>query len=84
VVVRAELVPPRYRLAVIEEPSNRIVMRLPEIPAPAVNTIAEQLARLLPTLRVAAAVRDSVRTVADILRRNASSTTARPRRARKG
>ena len=78
-VVRAELVPPRYRLAIIEEPSNRIVMRLPEIPAPAVHTIADELRRLMPTLRVAAAVRNGVRDVMDLL----GQQQARPPRARR-
>lgn len=63
--VRAELLPPRYRLAVIEEPSGRIVARLPEIPAGAVSRIATEIAKILPALRAAAAVKDAVRSILD-------------------
>lgn len=81
--VRAELVPPRYRLAVIQEPGDRVVLRLPEIPGNAVKAIARELARLLPTLRAAAAVREGVRSVADLIRDNLNDS-ARPGRSRKG
>jgi hypothetical protein len=62
--IRAELLPPRYRLAVIEEPSGRVVARFMEIPPGAVATIAEQLRALLPTLRAAATIRRTVHNVA--------------------
>lgn len=66
-VVRAELMKPRYRLAVVEDPGGRIVLRLPFIPEGVVSFVADQLAKAIPTLVQAAQYRDLASRLGDFL-----------------
>lgn len=66
-VIRGELVAPRYRLAVIEEPSGRVALRIAIIPDGVIKFVAEKLKAAIPLLVQAAQYRDVADKIADLL-----------------
>jgi hypothetical protein len=66
VVVRAEIVR-RFRLVLVEEPSMRIVARGPRVPERLADRIMAEIDQLLRHIRAAAAVKQAVANVHQVV-----------------